>query len=199
MHQLSLIEPALEPGWTNDDWQTPAAVAKVLASHVNLTDHARPIDHTIVEAGAGTGQIARFLPEGSHAVELKPHRLEQGRQRAPHCHWHQADYLTWGEPGTVDLVIGNPPFTRIVEFINHSFELLQPRGRLVFLAPCDTFHKPTLLEAIPQPFYLSEQRLVGRIAYLGPDGKPQRGRQVYDSIFTLWPLPSPHPNGIIWV
>jgi len=27
MHQLSLIEPDLEPGWTPDDWQTPAAVA----------------------------------------------------------------------------------------------------------------------------------------------------------------------------
>lgn len=187
--QLSLIDPPppTEHKWTPDDWQTPPRVAKQLASHINTTDRSRPIDRVIVDAGAGSGAIAQHLPTGTHAVELSEARVYQGQRSAPHCHWHQADFLTWGEPGTADLIVANPPFSCIVEFINRSFTLLKPRGRMVFVAPCDTFHKPTVLEAIPAPAHIAEHRIIGRVAYLGPDGKPHRGRQVYDSIFTLYP------------
>jgi len=165
---------------TEDDWETPTAEAKMVASLVLGSDKI------IVDVGAGTGNITRFLPPGTVAVEANPKRHALGLQRVPHADWRCADFLTLkGLAGVVDLVIGNPPFSLLVALINYSFdELLAPGGRIVFLLPGDTFHKPTIVDGIKTPFALGERKVIGRISYL-KDGKPQRGRQIYDSIFIL--------------
>lgn len=205
MNQLAFFDrlpqqPAPDADWSPDDWETPDAVARAVASLVRTQDcPAYPRDRVIVEAGAGTGQVARYLPSGSHAVELQPLRAERGRQRAPHCQWHFDDFLTWEgvEAGTVDLVIGNPPFSRAADFINRGLELLAPRGRVVFVLPCDTFHKPTFLDALACPVVVSDRRLVGRVAFL-QNGKPYAKRQCYDSIFIIQ-RSNNMDLGIIWL
>jgi hypothetical protein len=73
----------------------------------------------------------------------------------------------------------------IGDIIHHSFEILKESGVIVLLMPCDTLHKPTLLDAIEQPFHYRQRAILGRVAYIR-NGKPVSGRQIYDSIFTLF-------------
>lgn len=185
-------QPALFPEFetpktfeTDDDYETPDYVCNMLA------DQCQPSDKVIIDAGAGCGNITQRLAWHSARVipvEANPKRCAIGRERLPSLEWLEKDFLDVTErdlPRRADLVIGNPPFSLLVAFINRSFEnLLTPKGRVIFLLPGDTFHKPTVLDGIRTPFSLSEHKVIGRIAYL-KDGVPERGRQVYDSIFTL--------------
>jgi hypothetical protein len=177
MQQLSLIGEVAED-FTSDDWETPSHIAQMIAAHV------LPTDRLIIEPAAGTGQIAQYLPEGSKCIEIKIARYLTGINNAPKCEWLNISYLKLISR-SYDLVAGNPPFSLAAEFINHSFlNILESTGRIVFLLPCDTFHKPTFLAKIEVPISVTAHPVVGRIAYL-QNGKPVNGRQVYDSIFEI--------------
>jgi hypothetical protein len=198
--QLTLIDVTQLPDkWTSDDWETPDDIARLLASRVHDgSDPCLPADRVIIDAGAGSGRITQFLPPGTHAIEGKASRVEAGRLRAPDAVWHHADFLTWAgvEDGTADLVIGNPPFSVAPEFINRGLELVKPgKGRVVFLLPCDTLHKPeATLSRIRHDFYHSTLSIPGRVGYLKA-GKPVKtNRQVYDSIFTFRRWSGPNPD-----
>lgn len=198
--QLSLIpQTELPDDFTGDDWETPDHIARLIAAEVNLTDPVRNLDHVIIEAGAGSGQIAQFLPTGTHCIEAKRSRVERGKLKAPNCTWYHADFLQWDalEPGTVDLVIGNPPFSLAADFLNKALDLIHNRGKVVFLLPCDTLHKPEgFLDKVHGGFIHSTWPIVGRIAYL-KNGVPHRGRQVYDSIFLFWKYSKSDPS-LFW-
>lgn len=90
----------------------------------------------ILEPSAGNGQIVKVLREGGYdnridAVELRPE--ERGTLEA------LADNVTIGsffdyEPDCgYDVIIGNPPYSLALDFINKSLELLHPGGLLIFL------------------------------------------------------------------
>ena len=90
----------------------------------------------ILEPSAGNGQIVKVLREGGYdnridAVELRPE--ERGALEA------LADNVTIGsffdyEPDCgYDVIIGNPPYSLALDFINKSLELLHPGGLLIFL------------------------------------------------------------------
>ena len=90
----------------------------------------------ILEPSAGNGQIIRVLREYGYdnridAVELRPE--EQATLET------LADSVTIGsffdyDPGLgYDVIIGNPPYSMALEFINKSLELLHPGGLLIFL------------------------------------------------------------------
>lgn len=201
MQQLTLIpQTALPDGFTADDYETPDNVARLIAAEVrDGSTPGLPVDRVIVDAGAGSGQIAQFLPPGAHCVEAKGSRVAAGKLKAPRCTWHHDDFLTWSgvEFGTVDLVIGNPPFSVAAEFLNRAFDLIHNRGRVVFLLPCDTLHKPEgFLGKVRYHFTHTDRPVVGRVAYLR-NGRPIKGRQVYDSIFTFWSYPTPNP-ALLW-
>lgn len=184
--QLELIPRAPSPWETSDDWETPDRVAKQMAGLI------KPSDLLIVEPSAGTGQIARHLPAGALCIENNSCRCSIGAEVVPIHRWMLEDFLDvsrdeLGVPHGVDLVIGNPPFSLWTDFLLHSLPLVRPGGRVVFLGPCDQFHKPTELDrlgrwkdrikVIPHP-------IVGRVAYL-KNGVPVSGRQIYDSIFEV--------------
>lgn len=90
----------------------------------------------ILEPSAGNGQIIKALREGGYdnridAVELRPE--ERGTLEA------LADNVTIGsffdyEPDCgYDVIIGNPPYSLALDFINKSLELLHPGGLLILL------------------------------------------------------------------
>lgn len=90
----------------------------------------------VLEPSAGNGQIVKVLREGGYdnridAVELRPE--ERGTLEA------LADNVTIGsffdyEPDCgYDVIIGNPPYSLALDFINKSLELLHPGGLLIFL------------------------------------------------------------------
>lgn len=209
MHQLSILDKADLPEggeFTPDDYETPDEVAELLADHVNLSDRLLPIDRTIVECSAGTGQIAQYLPDVEgvtvHCVEPKASRVAQGKLKAPHCQWHHADFLTWQgvEPGTVDLIVTNPPFSQIVEFICRGFELLRSNGRLVLLMPIDTFCQVNIVTPLNErlPGYLlSTYPLVGRVSYIKEGKREAGGKRKFEAIFVIRKYPHPDQR-ILW-
>lgn len=90
----------------------------------------------ILEPSAGNGNIIRELRNRGHlgridAVELRPE--ERPALEA------LADNVTIGsffdyEPDLgYDVIIGNPPYSQALEFIDKSLELLNPAGILIFL------------------------------------------------------------------
>ena len=109
----------------------PETVRAFLANFDGISSGDR-----ILEPSAGNGQIVKVLREGGYdnridAVELRPE--ERGTLEA------LADNVTIGsffdyEPDCgYDVIIGNPPYSLALDFINKSLELLHPGGLLIFL------------------------------------------------------------------
>ena len=67
--------------WCRDDWATPDNLARAIAGMVE------PHEKKIVEFSAGTGAIAKYLPDGSFCIELHPMRCETGRALYPQHKW----------------------------------------------------------------------------------------------------------------
>lgn len=109
----------------------PETVRAFLANFDGISSGDR-----ILEPSAGNGQIVKVLREGGYdnridAVELRPE--ERGAPEA------LADNVTIGsffdyEPDCgYDVIIGNPPYSLALDFINKSLELPHPGGLLIFL------------------------------------------------------------------
>lgn len=90
----------------------------------------------ILEPSAGNGAIIQALRDHGYtnridAVEIRPDELAALEALA--------DTVTIGsffdyDPGLgYDVIIGNPPYSMALEFINKSLELLHPGGLLIFL------------------------------------------------------------------
>jgi len=82
---------------SNDEIQTPVELAR------RLVEHFQPSGR-ILEPCSGTGNFLQFLP-GAEWCEIK-----RGR-----------DFMDWKEP--VDWILTNPPWSRIRDFLDHSFEV----------------------------------------------------------------------------
>jgi hypothetical protein len=186
MSQLELIPRPPSQWETSDDWETPARVAKQIAGLI------KPWDFLIVEPSAGTGQIARHLPAGALCIENNSCRCSIGAETVPLHKWMLEDFLAvscedLGVRHGVDLIIGNPPFSLWTDFLLHSLTLVRTGGRVVFVGPCDQFHKPTELNRLGQwrdRITVIPHPIVGRVAYL-KDRVQVSGRQIYDSIFEV--------------
>ena len=190
-----MIQPSYLPGfepnldeWTNDDWETPNPIAQQMAALV------QDDELEILEPAAGTGQILKAISWRMRripvAVELKPSRVNIGRERCHLAAWINADFFQWTEVWSgaeFDLIITNPPFSLRMEFIARSLSLLKPDGRLLFLMPIDfncglkAGNRWKQLDC-----HIHHQYVVqSRIAYLNANGKPQSGRQIYDVVFDI--------------
>jgi hypothetical protein len=178
MHQITLFPNTADTFTCSDDWETPDRVSRQIAALVRSSPHG-----LIVEPSAGTGQIVRNLPLCT-AIELNRRRYDQGKKDWPGHQWLNENFLLWTPPEPVDVVVGNPPFSLWGEFLVHALEILRPGGCVFFVGPCDTFHKPTMLDRIRRPVAIVPHPIVGRVAYLR-DGVAVVGRQVYDSIFEV--------------
>lgn len=196
-HQISLFPlQNLETDFTADDWETPDNVASSMAALVKTSDRR------VLEPAAGSGQIAQFLPTGSNCCEIKPYRVSLGRQKAPQCHWIQADFFELDLESPLlgnsnqasqgyDLIITNPPFSRCIEFLELGLKLLNrnnPQARLLYLLPvdfCSSVERGQALRALDCHIH-HEYRILNRVAYLR-DGKAYKGRQIYDAVFDIRP------------
>lgn len=125
-----------------DAYPTPVAFVdlgmQVLADHWTL-----PFSHDLVvlDPGAGEGvwgQRLRATFPGEFqtiaGIELRDLPRPEGYDL-----WAQSDFLDESRGkawlGTVDLVIGNPPFAFSERFVRRSFDFLKEGGLLLFLLP----------------------------------------------------------------
>lgn len=104
-------------------------------SFLDQYDGIRP-DDSILEPSAGNGNIIKALRNRGYnnhidAVELR----EKERINLIGCADRViiSDFLTDTELGKYDVIIGNPPYSLALEFIDKSLSLLRPDGRLIFL------------------------------------------------------------------
>lgn len=189
---LNFIEPFLSPEehWeSGDDWETPNRAARAIA---NLL---LPSDKQVLEPAAGTGQIAKFLSKNSEVervvcYEPNPYRYNLGR-RLLNTFWVNTNIEEVTETGQYDLLITNPPFSKIQTFIQHGLTFLNPANptaRLLFLLPIDWMS----LRSVEDWWRDTDAHIhhiyavAGRIAYL-KNGIPVSGRQRNDAIFDIRP------------
>lgn len=196
-HQISLFPlQDIETDFSADDWETPDDIASSMAALIKTSDRR------VLEPAAGSGQIAQFLPPGSRACEIKPHRVALGRQKAPHCHWLQADFFSLNLESPplsdieqlsqgYDLIITNPPFSQCIQFLKLGLKLLNtnnPDARLLYLLPvdfCSSVERGQAWKALECHIH-HEYRILNRVAYIR-DGKAHKGRQIYDAVFDIRP------------
>jgi hypothetical protein len=140
MNQMTLDidheKPVKLEEFTNDDYETPDAIAQAIANLV------LPTEKYILEPFAGTGQIVKYLPSDRiiDVVEIKRSRYLQLIQLKNHCFTYNGSFFEFQHGGYYDLIITNPPFSLCIESINYSLEFLNPDNpdaRLLFLMPLD--------------------------------------------------------------
>lgn len=113
---------------SNDDIQTPLALARQLVAHFRPTG-------TILEPCRGEGNFlkalrehARFLVPSIQQLETRVQPLATSPQRLEARHsvlWCEIkcgrDFFAWDQP--VDWIITNPPWSQIRAFLQHAMEL----------------------------------------------------------------------------
>lgn len=176
--------------WHPDDWETPPEVAKFMGSLVAEDERS------ILEPSAGTGSIVRCLPSDRDVLcyELNFSRLEKGHREdsdGPR-EWRHADFLEASlelarRLDGVDLVIGNPPFSLGMEFLEASARCLSkqnPNARILFLLPTEYFQSQARARSLKKSgLVITKQwQIAGRVGFL-KNGKVENKRQCYDSVF----------------
>ncbi|MBE9038176.1 SAM-dependent DNA methyltransferase [aff. Roholtiella sp. LEGE 12411] len=204
--------------WTNDDWETPDNIALFMSQLVCKSDRR------ILEPCSGSGQIIKFLPKHIDlwAIEINYARVWEQIKVGGLMHqldrtWDIQHYDFLGkacEPDFLkeykewvgfDLVITNPPFSKCMEFIGRSLQMLNftnPDARLLFLMPSDIFQAKSRSRAFSKlnAHIHHIYPIVGRVDYLingvpasqtyvEKNGKLVRrsGRQTCDAIWDIRP------------
>lgn len=180
---------------SSDNYDTPEHIAKAMVE-LAYGD--------ILEPAAGLGAIAKHLPQGSLCVEIDPHRYNMGRQIAPHCSWRNLDFLDLDiSTAPFDTIITNPPFSKLLEFIEVGLQRIKPSGQLVYLMPLSwraSKGRAKRWEALDAHIH-QELLIPGRVDYLTdgvpmskqlrPDGKRNSGRQESDAVLIIQPSKFP--------
>jgi hypothetical protein len=107
---------------SNDDIQTPLALARRLVAHFQPTGK-------ILEPCRGHGNFLKSLREHQRSSQLTASRL---KLTATSVQWAEVkrgrDFFDWDQP--VDWIITNPPWSQIRDFLCHAMEL---SNHVVFL------------------------------------------------------------------
>lgn len=174
-------------GADSDDWETPDGtggsmrLAQTIASLIPSVP-----GNQILEPAAGTGRIAQYLPDGAVCFEIKTARVAKGQGRAPHCHWHQGDFLKAKFDHEFKVVVSNPPFSCAIEFLAKTEEVLERGGEVFFLLPMSFFSPKGRANQLQELEDRGLMRTVlypiaGRVGYLWAD-IPCPGRQCDDAV-----------------
>lgn len=134
-----------------------------------------PNDH-VLDVGTGTGLIAMMMAQREpscniDAIEVEPECQQRARNNFARTPWadrlqaFEADYNTWTDDKTYDLIVSNPPFftnstpspeaTRnrarhadslsLDVLITKSASLLSDTGRIALVLPADSLEKVKVL------------------------------------------------------
>ena len=182
----------------SDLYDTPDNIARAMAELVY---------GEILEPAAGLGAIAKHLPIGSSCIEVDYERYKVGREVAQLCHWRCMDFLdTSVTTQAFDTIITNPPFSKLLDFIEVGLQRIKPSGQLVYLMPLSwraSKGRAKRWEALDAHIH-QELLIPGRVDYLTDglpmsqqlrsDGKRNSGRQESDAVFIIKPGPSTYPS-----
>ena len=157
------------------------------------------------EPAAGLGAIAKHLPHGSHCVDIDFDRAGTGILTAPQCRWFVSDFLSPDyDLGQYDTIITNPPFSKLLGFIQAGLDHLTPYGQLIYLMPL-AWMGAQGRAAVWQTMdaHIAQVLVIpGRVDYLTDgvpmsqqvrvsDGKKMGGRRETDAVFVMKPGAGP--------
>ena len=115
-----------------DFYATPVDVVENLLNNIDLNQYG----DKVLEPSAGNGNICRCIK--SHypnkrvtALEIREEELESLTKCSDKV--IIGDYLQIDMESKYDIIIGNPPYSNAIEFVNKSLELLEENGVLIFL------------------------------------------------------------------
>ena len=91
---------------------------------------------TILDPGAGSGNFSKVISKelgdiSLDSVEIRPEEEENLKQTSTNV--YISDFLDFETDKKYDLIIGNPPFNKAIEFVEKSLSMLNEGGRLIFL------------------------------------------------------------------
>lgn len=115
-----------------DFYSTPEYVTENILNNIDLSKYGC----NVLEPSAGNGNICRvfknFYPDKNiTAVELREEEMQNLKQCSDKA--VIGDYLSIDIGCKYDIIIGNPPYSKAIEFVNKSLQLLNENGILIFL------------------------------------------------------------------
>lgn len=121
----------------DDYYATPGWAVRAILPHLLPSV---PRDGSILEPAAGEGAIvAELLAAGVHRRAITAVEIDEGRafslRHATEVEVKRWDFRTWARETDerFDLVIGNPPFSLALEFVQDSLSITKPGGRVAML------------------------------------------------------------------
>lgn len=126
MSALILNKPLRRERHMNDAYYTPPEFVTAGLALVDGTPK------TILDPGAGLGSWGEGARQRWPLADITGVEIEPREPPHPYSYWYPMDYLgrRWG---SVDLIIGNPPYVQAEAFIRHSLAQLTYGGVCVFL------------------------------------------------------------------
>lgn len=114
----------------SDFYATPVEVVE------NFLHNYKLPNGSILEPSAGNGNIVQAIKNMDKSRLVTALELREEEQINLSKITNEVviqDYLNWETDRRFDVIIGNPPYSLAVEFVNKSLELLSDRGVLIFL------------------------------------------------------------------
>ena len=116
----------------SDFYATPL---ETVYSFLDVYDGIKSSD-SILEPSAGNGNIIKALRNCGYdnhidAVELRAEERSNLLELANRV--HIGDFLEMEGGESYDVVIGNPPFSKALEFVKKALEVVRPGGRVIML------------------------------------------------------------------
>lgn len=111
-----------------DFYATPVDVVENLLKFIDLSNVS-----TILEPSAGTGNVLIPLSGDFNITSCEVREEELNTLEKLSQSVIIDDFMTHDFTGKYDLIIGNPPYSKAIEFVEKSLSLLSENGKLVFL------------------------------------------------------------------
>lgn len=115
-----------------DFYATPINVVENLLNNIDLSQYGTKV----LEPSAGNGNVCSILKErypDKDITALEIREEELGNLIMCSDEVIIGDFLERQEKSKYDIIIGNPPYSKAMEFVNKSLELLKEDGVLIFL------------------------------------------------------------------
>lgn len=113
-----------------DEYQTPMSCIQSLLDNITITEM------NILEPSAASGNFMKALKLNGinaniTAIEYRHEEFDKLKQLADNV--YIGDFLSLETERKFDLIIGNPPFSKALEFLEKCFDLLTEDGRMIML------------------------------------------------------------------